>query len=366
MEVLKVCRIYYWCQVLENPEWINFHNPSALKSTQLSIKQMSDTIFPVNSPIVALIGPTAIGKTALSIELAKQFDFEVISVDSMQVYKYMDIGTAKITKKEMEGIPHHLIDVVTPDQDFDAVAFEGLAVKAIQDIFAKGKRVLLTGGTGLYLKSLVEGLSQQLPTFPDIRAEIQAQLQKHGSKVLHEQLTVIDSSSANRIHMNDTQRVTRGLEIYRGTGKTWSELLEKHRQSKELRFRNILTIALTCDRQKLYQRIGLRSEIMMQNGFQEEVSDLLQKGYSLENKSMRSIGYSHMAKYLLGEMDYDKMIQMLTRDTRRYAKRQYTWFKKIEDIHWVETNDVETMPDLIGGFISRADSTTCGTSQELS
>jgi tRNA dimethylallyltransferase len=312
---------------------------------------MLHTIFPIKPPVVALIGPTAIGKTALSIELAKQFNFEIISVDSMQVYKYMDIGTAKITQDEMEGIRHHLIDVVTPEENFDAVAFEKLAIKAIQEILSRGKRVLLTGGTGLYLKSLVEGLSQDLPAFPEIRAEIQEQLQQIGNQALHDKLVLIDGISAKRIHKNDTQRVTRGLEIYHGTGKPWSQLLKEHNQSKQLRFPNFHTVALTCNRKDLYKQIGLRSELMIKGGFEEEVRMLLQKGYGLQHKSMRSIGYSHMVKYLQGDWDFDKMTERLTRDTRRYAKRQFTWFNKIDSIHWVEKGDIETIPSLVKSFL---------------
>ncbi len=317
----------------------------------MTLYDMHEDIFPIKSPIVALIGPTAIGKTALSIELAKQFDFEIISVDSMQVYKFMDIGTAKISKEEMQGIKHHLIDVVTPDQDFDAVSFENLALTAILDIIARGKRALLTGGTGLYLKSLIEGLSQHLPTFPEIRAEIHNRLGRVGREVLHEQLAAIDCTSANRIHMNDTHRLVRALEIYEGTGKTWSQLLAEHEQSKQLRFPNVLTVGLTCERQHLYKRIALRSEIMLNNGFESEVSNLLRVGYNLKHKSMRSIGYSHMVKYLDGDYTYEEMIELLTRDTRRYAKRQLTWFNKIKDIKWINTNETSSVSELVETFI---------------
>ncbi len=312
---------------------------------------MDNITFPLETAVVALIGPTAIGKTALSIKLAKQFDFEIISVDSMQVYKYMDIGTAKITASEKEGVTHHLIDVVNPDQDFDAVSFEKLALLAITDILNRGKRVLLTGGTGLYLKSLIEGLSHQIPTFPAIRAEIMEKIELLGSHALHDELALIDCISAERIHKNDYHRVARGLEIYKGTGKTWSTLLTEHQLTRELRFKNLLTIGLTCDRQHLYKRIGLRSEIMMEAGFEEEVKNLLSKGYCLQNKSMRSIGYSHMVKYLEGEWELEKMLETLTRDTRRYAKRQYTWFNKIEDIHWVDKSSIKTIPDVVNRFL---------------
>ncbi|RUM45759.1 MAG: tRNA (adenosine(37)-N6)-dimethylallyltransferase MiaA [Desulfocapsa sp.] len=306
--------------------------------------------FPSNIPILTLIGPTAIGKTELSIKLAKKFDMEIISVDSMQVYRHMDIGTAKISREEMAGIPHHLIDVVSPDQNFDAVTFEQQALDAIRDISARGRRVLLTGGTGLYLKSLLEGLSHKIPKFPEIRKEIQKKLATSGRHVLHDELMLIDCDSAKRIHVNDTHRLVRALEIYKGTGKAWSQFLEEHKQSRELRFTKILTIGLTCDRQLLYERIELRSNIMMANGFEQEVKDLLKRGYGVQHKSMRSIGYSHMTKYLAGEWDTKEMLTKLTRDTRRYAKRQYTWFGKIKDIEWVEKTDVARIPGMVDAF----------------
>ncbi len=308
--------------------------------------------FPIKEPIVALIGPTAIGKTALSIELAKEFDFEIISVDSMQVYKYMDIGTAKISAEEMQGIPHHLLDVVLPDEDFDAVHFEQMALAVVQDILARGKRVLLTGGTGLYLRSLLEGLSQNLPTFPEIRAEIQLELEREGRNALHEQLLLLDRSSGERIHVNDSQRLVRAIEIFRGTGRKWSDLIAEHKESKEIRFENALIVGLTCDRKHLYKRIGMRTEIMLGNGFQEEVQGLLERGYGEQNKSMRSIGYHHMLHLLSGSWDLEKMIERLTRDTRRYAKRQYTWFNRMSDIHWCDKADRNTVGSLVETFLN--------------
>lgn len=308
--------------------------------------------FPIVQPIVVLIGPTAIGKTALSIELAQKFDFEIISVDSMQVYRYMDIGTAKITKNEMQNIPHHLIDVVTPDESFDATLYEKLALTAILDIIARGKKVLLTGGTGLYLRSLLNGLSTQLPSFPEIRKEIENQLALKGRDALHEQLSLFDRVSAERIHKNDTHRLVRAIEIYRGTGKQWSALIEEHKSERSVRFPNILIIGLTCDRKKLYERIGRRSHIMLESGFQKEVEGLLKAGYTPDLKSMQSIGYSHMVKFLNDEWTKEEMLECLTRDTRRYAKRQFTWFNKIKGISWIGTRELEQVTTDVSEFIN--------------
>ena len=307
--------------------------------------------FPITQPIVVLIGPTAIGKTALSIEIAREFNFEIISVDSMQVYRYMDIGTAKITQSEMQGVPHHLIDVVDPDEAFDASLFEKLAVRATGDILARGKNVLLTGGTGLYLRALVNGMSQQLPTFPEIRKEIQEQLEKDGCDLLHEQLSVIDRISAKRIHKNDSHRLVRAIEIFRGTGKPWSVLIEEHRAEDSKRFPNVLTLGLTCERSRLYERIGERSEIMLNSGLQNEVEGLLEKGYGPELKSMQSIGYAHMVKYIEDKWDWGSMVEHLARDTRRYAKRQYTWFNKIKDIVWVEKGRYQEVKPMVRTFL---------------
>ncbi|MBU0943031.1 MAG: tRNA (adenosine(37)-N6)-dimethylallyltransferase MiaA [Proteobacteria bacterium] len=303
------------------------------------------------APLVILVGPTAIGKTALSIQLAQQFDCEIISVDSMQVYQYMDIGTAKISEGEMAGIRHHLINVVAPDVPFDAGLFEDLALKAVLDISSRGKRVLLTGGTGLYLRALVTGLSQKLPDFPEIRKELQEQLEAQGSDKMHEELMLCDCISANRIHKNDRHRLVRALEIYHGTGKPWSTLLKEHREKSSLRFPNVLNIGLTCERKTLYQQIGQRTKAMLDGGLKEEVVGLLERGYGPELKSMQSIGYRHMLKYLEGEWDYQTMSQNLIRDTRRYAKRQYTWFNGIEGLLWFDKSRGGAVADRVGIFL---------------
>lgn len=312
--------------------------------------------FPIVAPIVVIIGPTAIGKTALSIKLAKAFDFEILSMDSMQVYRYMDIGTAKITEKEMEGIPHHLLDVVNPDELFSAGMYEQLALKAIKDIISRGKRVLITGGTGLYLSALLNGLMKQIPAFPEIRLEIEQEMERHGHNVLHEQLALIDETTANRVHMNDTHRLIRALEIFRGTGRSWSSFIEEHKLDSSVRFNNILKIGLTCDREELYCRINTRSRIMLDGGLQKEVTGLLEKGYDSDLKSMQSIGYSHMVKFIRNEWTELEMIEKLTRDTRRYAKRQYTWFNKIPNLCWFRKGQTHEIDNMIKCFINSAQS----------
>lgn len=295
---------------------------------------------PVNLPVLVLVGPTAIGKTSLSIELAQKFNCEIVSVDSMQVYKYMDIGTAKVTRQEMEGIPHHLIDIVTPDIPYDAARFSIDAASAITSIHSKGKIPLLTGGTGLYLKTLLYGIFEEPTKDETIRSRLKKRLEEEGAESLHSELRACDPESAARIHINDTHRLLRGLEIYLATGKTWSSFLKAdNSQNRHKRYTNVLQIALQTERETLYNRINLRTQKMLAEDFEGEVRSLLNRGYSGNLKSMGSIGYRHMVAYLSGKTTYQEMQETLARDTRRYAKRQMTWFKKTEELNWIDIND---------------------------
>lgn len=293
-----------------------------------------------NLPILAIVGPTAIGKTDLSIEIAAELNCEIISVDSMQVYKYMNIGTAKIKQEEMKGIRHYLIDVAYPDEEYDAARFVRECSDAIVEIAQRGKTPLLAGGTGLYLKALTQGLFNGIPENEEIRSALRERLALEGSSKLHDELRSCDPVSANRIHPNDTNRILRGLEIYLASGTTWSEHLRKQKEEGEGGIiKNILQVGLTCERERLYKRINLRTEIMIEEGLEEEVQKLLEMGYDSSLNSMGSIGYRHMLNYLNGEWSYQEMIELLARDTRRYAKRQYTWFNKINNLEWFEVAD---------------------------
>ena len=299
----------------------------------------------IDLPVLILVGPTAIGKTELSLELARHFNCEIISVDSMQVYRYMDIGTAKVTNKERGGIEHHLIDIVDPDESYDAARFTEDALTAIIKIHGKGKIPLLTGGTGLYLRALVSGIFQGPQVDSTLRQHLKHRLQTDGADVLHKELSLYDCISADRIHKNDSQRLLRALEIYHSSGKTWSEYLDSKENGKQkVKFSNMLQIGLACDRSVLYDRINLRTEIMLESGFEDEVRGLLDRGYRRDLKSMGSIGYRHMINYIFGDWQYEEMKRLLARDTRRYAKRQLTWFGRIDDLHWIE---VENMSKII-------------------
>jgi len=304
------------------------------------------------SQVLVLIGPTAIGKTALSLELADRFDCEIISVDSMQVYRYMDIGTAKASIAERKVTPHHLIDVVDPDEDYDAARFVTDATKLIEEITSRGKLPLLTGGTGLYIKSLLEGIFPEVPSDSAIRDELKKRLDDVGCDVLHEELELCDCISASRVHRNDTQRLLRALEIYQITGVPWSKHLEKQKTIEGAGGLDVdaLQIGLTCDRDTLYQRINYRCELMLSAGLEAEVKELMSRGYGPELKSMGSIGYRHMASYLGGQYDKDEMLRLLSRDTRRYAKRQYTWFNNNENIHWVDVEKPDEVFEMVGNW----------------
>ncbi len=297
----------------------------------------------IELPVLVLVGPTAIGKTEISLLIADKFQCEIISVDSMQVYRFMDIGTAKISPEERAQIPHHLIDLVNPDEDYDAGCFVRDARLAITEIHQRGRIPLLTGGTGLYLRALLEGLAESIGQFPDIRAALQQRMAAEGCKKLHEELYKYDRISAKKINENDRHRVLRALEIYQGSGRAWSEHIQEHQQhtrnEAQPPFQKILQIGLTTDRNLLYQRIDMRTEKMLAGGLEEEVRGLLAQGYGPHLKSMQAIGYRHLNQYLSRQWDMAETQRLLARDTRRYAKRQYTWFQGMKDINWFERED---------------------------
>ncbi len=308
---------------------------------------------PFTQPVIVLIGPTAIGKTGLSIEMAKVFDCEIVSMDSMQVYRYMDIGTAKATEEERDGVSHHLIDIVNPDEDYDAKHFVTDACKAVDDIHARNRIPLITGGTGLYLRALTSGLFACGKQYPEIRSHLKARLREEGSSVLYNELRLCDTSSAQRIHKNDTQRVIRALEIYLGTGIPWSQhILQQAAEKERLLFHKLLLLGIACKRELLYERINRRCEIMVEQGLEAEVRGLLERGYSPHLKSMMSIGYRHMTNYIQGEWTRERMEQLLARDTRHYAKRQLTWFQHTSGIEWFEREGKNKIIDFTKRWIS--------------
>ena len=306
----------------------------------------------VTSPpvLLVLIGPTAIGKTALSLELAESFNAEIISVDSMQVYRKMDVGTAKASAQELTRVPHHLINIIDPDEAYDAARFIVDAEAAITEISQRGRVVLLTGGTGLYLRALFQGLADAPPIHPELRQHLHQRLHSEGRNALFQELSKLDPESAARIHPNDSQRLVRALEIALHTGKPWSKHIE-NQGNRNRKFNNYLQIGLRCERSQLYKRINLRTSLMMQQGLEEEVRNLINMGYSPELKSMQSIGYRHFVNYIQGSWSLEECERLLARDTRRYAKRQFTWFGRDKSIKWFERRDREGVMTEVGRWL---------------
>lgn len=305
-----------------------------------------------NQPLIFLAGPTAIGKTELALTLAETFGCEIIGVDSMQIYRYMDIGTAKPSIAERGRVPHHLIDYVLPDEEFSVSRFVEDCQKTILQIRAKGRLPLLVGGTGLYFAALEHGIFSMPAIDPMVRQGLQEELCSRGREVLFQELTACDPASAARIHPNDTYRLLRALEIFRATGKSWSIYIAEHqgKQSAEPKT-NLLKIGLTRDREDLYQRIQHRVTDMTQAGLLTEVERLLQMGYTKGLQPMQSLGYRHMLNYLDGLWSWERAVELLARDTRRYAKRQFTWFRADTGINWFSPGQVTEICSTIEAFL---------------
>ncbi len=304
-------------------------------------------------PLIILTGPTAVGKTDLSIKLSKSLNAEIISADSMQIYKYMDIGSAKVTKEEMDGVVHYMIDEVTPDVPFSVSEFQVRSEKYIEEINKKGKNVLITGGTGLYLNSLIYNMDfAKSNANNEIREKLEKELEENGIDYMHEKLRSLDEEAANRIHKNNTKRVIRAIEVCM-SGQKMNDF------SKDLRYNEKykpIIIVLNRDREVLYQRINKRVDIMLENGLLDEVKKLLEMGYTKDMISMQGIGYKEMIKYLDGEYTYDEAVEIIKRDSRRYAKRQLTWFKRYQDAKWFDLDkyqDVEILKEDIINHIEK-------------
>ncbi len=290
-------------------------------------------------PLVILTGPTAVGKTALSIKLAKAINGEMISADSMQVYKYMDIGTAKIEPSEMEGITHHLIDVLEPTEDFNVFTFQTMAKQALDEIYAKGKIPIIVGGTGFYIQALLYDISFEETEVSAYREELTADYEKYGAHTLHERLKDIDPVSYEEIHENNVKRVIRALEFYHETGYPISQHNMEQRE-KESPY-NFEYFVLNDDRAVLYDRIEKRIDIMVEQGLVEEVQKLLNYGCTPEMVSMQGLGYKEIVPYLAGECSLEDAIYILKRDTRHFAKRQLTWFRREKVVTWVNKTTFE-------------------------
>ncbi|MEI2396357.1 tRNA (adenosine(37)-N6)-dimethylallyltransferase MiaA [Paenibacillus phytohabitans] len=290
--------------------------------------------------VLVLLGPTAVGKTRLSLELAGAFGAEIISGDSMQVYRGMDIGTAKITEADMKGIPHHLIDIHDPLDAYSTAEFQEQGTRLIEEISSRGRLPFIVGGTGLYIESLCYGFRfSEAVADEAFRSEQDAYAEEHGAEALHARLAAVDPASAERLHPNDRRRIIRALEIYHQTNIPLSDSLSG--QKKESPY-ELCLIGLTMDRKILYKRIEERIDQMLAEGLVAEVQGLLERGYSRSLVSMQGLGYKEIAAYLEGETTLEEAVILLKRDTRRFAKRQLSWFRHMKEIQWI---DVEESPD---------------------
>jgi len=284
--------------------------------------------------ILVIVGPTASGKSDLAAGLARVLGGEIVNADSMQIYRGMDIGTAKPTVEEQGGIPHHLIDVASPDRPFSAADFAEAAGRAVAGITARGKRAIIVGGTGLYIRALIHGLVDSPNADSDIRRELQAEAARLGNAAMLEKLALVDPVLAERLHPNNLVRIIRGLEVQRLTGIPLSSHQQRHGFAGQ-RYQS-LRIGIRVDRRELYGRIEARVDRMLAAGLVVEVRGLLAAGYGRELKAMRSIGYKEVAAHLAGECSLEEAALQIKRNTRHYAKRQLTWFNHEPDIIWLE------------------------------
>ena len=289
----------------------------------------------MKKPLIVLTGPTAVGKTSLSISLAKAVNGEIISADSMQVYKGMDIGSAKIRKEEMQGVTHYLVDILEPEEEFHIVKFQELAKAALEEIYAKGKIPILVGGTGFYIQAVTRDIDfTQAEQETSYREELEQFAKEKGAEYLHEKLREVDSKSAENIHANNVKRVIRALEFYHQNGTPISEHNEEQKQHTSPY--NLVYFVLTAPREILYERIDRRVDQMMEEGLLEEVKSLRERGCHRGMVSMQGLGYKEILAYLEGEYPLEEAVRILKRDTRHFAKRQLTWFRREQDVIWVD------------------------------
>jgi tRNA dimethylallyltransferase len=290
--------------------------------------------------LLVIIGPTAVGKTMLSIEMAKRYHGEIISGDSMQIYRGMDIGTAKIKKDEMEGIPHHLIDIKEPFENFSVADFQLLVRAKIDEIAQKGKLPIIVGGTGLYIQSVIYDYQfSDVPGDESYRLMLEERVQKIGNEALYKELLEVDPGSASQIHPNNVRRVIRALEIFHLTGKTMQDFQSK--QQPDLLY-NTAIVGLSMEREKLYERINYRVDLMIEQGLIEEVKDLYQQGLR-DCQSIQAIGYKEIFAYFDGKVTLEEAIANLKQNSRRYAKRQLTWFRNKMEVAWFDMTDAENI-----------------------
>lgn len=293
---------------------------------------MAETLEMAQPRLVILLGPTGAGKSGLAIELAEAFGGEILNADSMQVYRYMNIGTAKPTPEERQRIKHHLIDLVTPDQPFHAGLYRTLGRKTVDSLHQKETPIFVVGGTGLYIKALTQGLFTSPKINSTVRERLKQEAEQRGKEFVYQRLREVDPKAAARIHPQDLFRTIRALEVFESTGVQISFLQEQHQFGDRPYL--TLKIGLEMDRDKLYRRIEERVDRMIERGFLQEVEGLLEMGYGQGLKPMQGLGYKQMVKFLSNELGWDEAVNLMKRETRHYAKRQWTWFKADREVCW--------------------------------
>ena len=282
--------------------------------------------------LVIVLGPTGVGKSEVAVEIALEVGGEIINADSQQVYRYMDIGTGKAAPEQRRRLPHHLIDIVDPDEEFNAALFRRQALESLQEIWSREKRAVVCGGTGLYIKTMLHGLFVGPSKDAEIRSRLLQEAEEKGLPCLYERLREVDPDALLSVHPNDRQRIIRALEVFELTGKKMSRWQKEH-GFKESPFET-LNIGLDREREELYGLINRRCQEMVAGGLVEEVRGLMEKGYGLDLKPLQSVGYRHMGLYLTGAMSLEEALALMQRDTRRLAKRQLTWFRADKEIRW--------------------------------
>jgi len=303
-----------------------------------------------NPSIIIICGSTGIGKTHIAIELAKIFGGQIINADSMQVYRNMDIGTAKPTANEQNEVKHHIINVVDPNEPFNASIYSKIAQDVVIHLHQNNIPIFVVGGTGLYIRALIQGIFPNGTGHAIIRNRLKQEAHKYGNKFLYERLQTVDPDAAKRIHINDIFRIIRALEVFESTGLSLSDH-HKNQSSSHNKYRTLF-FGLTMERDALYQRINQRVDEMISVGLLDEVRSLLNKGYSSNLKPMRSLGYRHMCDYIENRCQWADSIHLMKRDTRRYAKRQITWFRANPTIQWMMKNQIDVMKQLIEQFLN--------------
>ena len=305
----------------------------------------------MKSPLICIVGPTAVGKTEIAIQVAQRLDAEIVSLDSRQIYRGMDIGTAKPTLDQRGTVPHHLIDCVEIDQPFSVAEYQRLADVAITEIHRRGKRTMTVGGAGLYFRSIIDGLFDGPGADAEIRAKLQREADEHGNAALHERLRQCDPEAADRVHPNNLVRVIRALEIYELTGKPISTLQGQWKKNEpRYPFR---AFGLNMAREMLYRRIEDRVDRMVEAGLIEEVKWLLDQGYPRNCVAMQSFGYKELIEYLDGNRTLDAGIALLKQNTRRFAKRQLTWFRNDPRIEWIDISEFPSMEGIVDNLLAK-------------